>query len=311
MAKYAFTRLMRMAVTMLIVLTFVFIILRITGDPLDVLVPPSIPDETREFYRQEWGFDKPLWKQFQIYVGNVIQGDFGESLIEKRPVVEVVTERLPKTLLLGGVGFSLAIIIGVPAGMLAAFFHDRLADRVTTAVSVLGFSVPNYFLGIVFILIFAIRLGWLPASGSASWKHLILPAVTLGLAIAAQLSRFARSAMLDVLGKPYMRTAEAKGLSKPRQFIHHAFPNAGIPVVTILGFQFGLVVAGAAVIETVFGWPGIGRLLVTSITQRDFNVLQALVLMIAFAVALGNLVVDLLYGVLDPRISLTHRAKTP
>lgn len=297
-----------MIITLFVVLTFVFVILRVTGDPMEVLVPPALPDETREFYRQEWGFDEPILKQFQIYIGNVLQGEFGDSFIESRPVTEIIAERLPKTLLLGGVGFILAILIGIPLGMLAALSHGKALDRVTTAFSVLGFSVPNFFLGILFIMLFSLTLRWLPTSGSSSWKHLILPALTLGLAIAGQIARFARSALLDVMHKPYMRTAEAKGVSGTRRLWVHALPNAGLPIVTVLGFQFAVLVGGAAIIETVFAWPGIGRLLITSITQRDFNVLQALVLLIAFTVALGNLIVDILYGVLDPRISLASRS---
>jgi len=219
----------------------------------------------------------------------------------------VIGERVPKTLLLGGCSFLFALVLGVPLGILSALKRGKFFDHISSVVSVFSYSLPNYFLGILLILLFSIFLRWLPSSGSGGFNHLILPVITMGTAIAARIFRFSRSSMLEVLNQKYILASKTRGISWFRTVFFHALPNASIPIVTIIGFYFALIISGSAVVETVFGWPGIGRLLVSSITKRDLNVVQALVVIIGVAVAVGNFIIDLLYGVLDPRISISGK----
>ncbi len=308
MVGFISLKLLRAIATLWIVVTFVFVILRASGDPTYVLLPDDTPQYIIDIYRERWGIDRPLWEQYFTYIGSLLQGDFGVSFFDFRPALDLVLERVPKTLQLGLVAYAGGAIIGVTLGVVAALNRNTFIDRATMAVAVFGYSMPNFFFGLLLIIIFSLQLRWLPPSGSDTWQHMIMPAVTLGLAAASQIARFTRSSVLEVLRQSYMRTARAKGSSWPRRIRWHALPNAAIPTVTVLGFQFGLMIAGTVVIETVFAWPGMGRLFYQAVNARDYAVVQTIILLIAASIILINLLVDMLYAVLDPRVRLTGSA---
>lgn len=302
MTKFWLIKLARTTLTLWFVVTFTFVVLRTSGDPVMALVgPDALPEEIAQF-RAQWGLDQPMIVQYMRYVGQMATGQFGESLRNSRPVMEIILERVPWTLLLGGCAFLLAAVIGIPAGIAAALRRGKFLDRAVMAVAVFGFALPNFFMGILLILLFSLALQVLPSSGTGTFWHLVMPVLTLSTFTAGTLARFTRSAMLEVLEKPYMRAAAAKGVPAWRRILFHAFPNAAIPIVTIVGLNLGQLIAGAIVVETVFAWPGIGRLLVTAVSARDLAVVQGLVLVIAVTMVLANLAVDLIYGLLDPRI---------
>lgn len=300
--RFATVKLLRAALTLWLVITFVFVVLRISGDPTDILLPDDVAEEVREFYRVKWGLDKTLWEQYLAYWQALSTGDFGVSLRSGLPAWEVVIDRAPKTLLLGVCGLAMALFIGVPLGIIAAQYRDSAIDRGVMSFAVFGFSMPNFFLGIILILVFSLNLRWLPSSGSGTWAHLVMPAFTLGTAFAAQIARFTRSAMIDVTTRPYMRTAASKGAGPLRRVLQHAVPNAAAPVVTIIGLKVGELIGGAVVTETVFAWPGLGRLLTVAVASRDLPVVQTILILLAATMILSNLIVDLLYGWLDPRV---------
>jgi peptide/nickel transport system permease protein len=308
MASFVLQRTLRSLLTLWIVVTLVFLAFRLAGDPLSVLLPEDTPQSLRDFYTERWGLDRPLPEQYFRYFLNIFQGNLGQSYINGRDVTQIIAEELPDTLLLGISAFIVALTVGGGAGIIAALNHNRPLDRITMTFSVMAYSLPDYVLGIGLILLFAVELRWLPTSGNDSWRHLILPLVTLGLSSAARIARFTRSSVLEVLSAPYLRTARAKGLRERTVIARHALRNAAIPVVTILGLQLGFLVGGAAIVETVFAWPGIGRLFVSSVATRDLPVVQAVVLLLATGITLANLLVDLLYGLLDPRISVQGNA---
>jgi len=292
----------RSLLTLLICVTFVFVVLRVSGDPATQLLPDDTPLEVLEEYRARWGLDRPIWEQYVRYLGSVARGDFGISFADDRDALGVVVERIPATLQLGSLAFALSLLIGVPLGMLAALKRNTWVDRLAMGFAVLGYSLPNFFLAILLILCFSLWLRVLPSAGSQTSWHMVMPVVTLGTAAAGTIARFVRTAMLEVMGQPYLRTARGKGMGRGRQLVAHAVPNAAIPVVTVIGFQLGGLIGGAVITETVFAWPGVGRLLVTAVGQRDLAVVQAIVLMVAATMVVANLVVDLAYGWLDPRV---------
>ncbi|WP_295640056.1 ABC transporter permease [uncultured Mailhella sp.] len=302
MLLFILRKTLRALLTMFLVVTFTFLILRISGDPTEVMFPDDVPQEVKDAYRTAWGLDRPLPEQFAKYLVSVGHGDLGYSFRDSRPALDVVTERIPATLRLGLCSFALSVCLGIPLGLCAAFRRNTFLDRLATSVSVMGYSMPNFFLGILLILLFSLKLRLLPSSGSATPEHLIMPVITLGTATAGIVARFTRTAVLDVLGQPFIMAARAKGLSVPRLIFGHVLPNAAIPVITILGLQLGSVIGGALVTETVFAWPGIGRLLVQSVNYRDLAVVQTIVLIIAASMIICNLLVDMAYGWLDPRI---------
>lgn len=307
MGEFIIQRVLRSLLTLWIVVTLVFFALRMAGDPLSVLLPEDTPQVVRDFYIEKWGLDRSLPEQYVLYFINIFQGNLGQSFINGRDVSAIIGEELPFTLILGGSAFFISLVLGIAAGVIAAIYHNRGLDRVTMLLSVLAYSMPDYILGILLIILFALQLQWLPTSGNDSWRHMILPLVTLSASGIGRIARFTRSAMLEVLSANYLRTAQAKGLWQRTILFRHALPNALIPVVTILGFQLGLLVGGAAIVESVFAWPGIGRLFINSIATRDLPVIQAVVLLVAAGVTLANLLVDITYGLLDPRISLSGR----
>lgn len=295
-------KLLRAAFTMWLVVTFVFFVLRLTGDPVQQLLPDDASPEVFDFYRAKWGLDRPIWEQYLAYWASLFEGDFGISFRNNQPAFEMVWERSGKTALLGLTALGFALLIGLPMGALAAMRRDGWVDRTVMSLAVFGFSMPNFFLGILLILIFSLQLRVLPSSGSDSWAHLAMPAFTLGTAFAAQIARFARSAMIDVLNKPYMRTAASKGAGPMRQAVAHAAPNAAIPIVTIVGMKLGELMGSAVVTEVVFAWPGLGRLLTHSVANRDLAVVQCILMLIALTMVTANVATDLLYGWLDPRV---------
>ena len=302
MLMFIATRLLRAALTILFVMTFAFVVLRLSGDPALLIMSVDAPPEAILAFRKAWGLDQPVWQQYLSYIGHALTGDFGKSMRDGRQAIDLVMERVPATLAITLPALALKIGIGLPAGIYAALHRNSFADRATMAISVAGFTMPSFVLALVLVLIFAVNLGWLPASGADSPVHAILPIVTLGTAGAAIMARFTRSAMLEVLGQPYIRAASAKGVSWRRVIARHALPNAAIPTVTIVGFMIGSLVAGAVVVESVFAWPGIGRLLVSAVANRDLAVVQALLMVVASWMVMANFTVDIAYGWLDPRV---------
>ncbi len=295
-------KLLRAFLTVLLIVTTVFVILRLSGDPAIYVLGLEADPRALEQFRERWGLNDPIWQQYLTFIGNCLRGDFGYSYFEERDAMEAVLDRLPKTLLLMGVTAVFALAIGIPAGVIAALYRDSWVDRLAMTVSVAGFSLPNFVLGVFMILLFSVTLGWLPTAGSGTWQHLVMPVITMGLAEAAVFARFTRSAMLEAIHQPYMRTARAKGMRRNAAVWRHALPNAAIPLVTITGFFVGTLIAGGVVTESVFAWPGLGRLLVTSVANRDLAVVQIIVMLIALSMVITNLTIDLLYGWLDPRV---------
>lgn len=308
MLRYLLSRLLRAVLTIAAVVTFAFVVLRLSGDPALLIMSVDAPPEAVEAFRTAWGLDRPVWEQYLRYFVQVAQGNLGQSMRDGRPALTVVMERVPETLALTLPAFAMKLLIGIPAGIYAALNRNRLADRLTMVISVAGFTVPSFVLALILVLIFAVNLGWLPSGGAESWRHAILPVITLGLSGAAILARFTRSAMLEVLGQPYIRAASAKGLPWRRVVTDHALPNAAIPTVTIIGFMVGSLVAGAVVVESVFSWPGVGRLLVVAVSNRDLAIVQTILLLVAITMVCANLIVDTLYGWIDPRLRTARAA---
>lgn len=301
MLRYAVTRLARALLTLAMVVTFAFVVLRLSGDPATVIMGADAPPEAVDAFRAAWGLDQPIWIQYIAYYQAIFTGDLGQSMRDGRSALALVAERAPATLMITIPALLIKIGVGIPAGVYAALHRDSAIDRTVMVLAVAGFAMPSFVLGLLLVLVFAVTLGWLPSGGQGGWEHAVLPVVTLGLGGAALLARFTRSAMLEVLGQPYIRTGSAKGLAWARVVWRHALPNAAIPTVTIVGFMVGSLIAGAVVVESVFSWPGVGRLLVVSVGNRDLAVVQTILLMIAMTMIAANLIVDLLYGLLDPR----------
>ncbi len=282
--------------------TIVFVVMRLSGDPVVLILPPDAPTAEVFRVRREMGLDEPLWFQYLIFLRSAVQGDFGRSIHFRQPALAVALERIPATIQLAVTAFALAVVVAVPVGIVAAVRRFSLYDHLGMFLALLGQSVPTFFLGILLLLIFAVWFPLLPIGGTGTPAHLVMPAVTLGAFAMASIARLTRSAMLEVLSQDYIRTARAKGLKESTVILRHGFRNALIPVVTIMGLQFGTLLGGAVVTETIFAWPGIGRLAIQSIFNRDYPVVQATVFLAAVAFVAVNFVVDLFYAVLDPRI---------
>ena len=295
-------KLLRAVVAVWLVTTVVFVVMRLSGDPVPLLLPPDAPISEILRVRRELGLDRPLPVQYATFLGNAVRGDFGRSIHFAEPAWRVVTGYLPATLELGLTAFGLAVVLAFPIGVLSAIKRNSPLDHAAMALALLGQSAPTFYLGILFILVLSLQLGWFPTSGRDGWQHLVLPALTLGAFSTASIARLTRSAVLEVLRQDYVRTARAKGLRELAVVVKHALKNAALPVVTITGLQFGTLLGGAVVTETVFSWPGIGRLAVQSIYNRDYAVVQCTVFLAALMFVVINFVVDLVYGVLDPRI---------
>ncbi|HVL73800.1 MAG TPA: ABC transporter permease [Beijerinckiaceae bacterium] len=304
MLTYLARRLAEFAIVVLGVLTIVFLLQRLSGDPTGLLLPIDAPEEVRAELRRQLGLARPLLVQYLRFLGEVATGNLGESYRFRQPALGLVLDRLPATLLLAGASLLLSIVIALPLGILAAVRRNSWVDTLATGFSLIGQAAPVYWIGLLAILLFSVQWRLLPSMGGGSWQALILPAVTLAFYSTARIMRLTRSAMLDVLHQDYVRMARAKGLSEPVVLTKHALRNAAIPIVTIIGLQFGGLLGGAVITETVFAWPGVGRLAVNAVHQRDFPVVQAVTLVIAVSFALINLLVDLLYVALNPRVRL-------
>jgi peptide/nickel transport system permease protein len=299
----------------------IFTILHLTGDPAVLLMPPDATQEDIDNFRKLMGFNDPLffrwppwehlsppWRfltetQYGRFFTGVARGDFGNSFRHQQPAMSLVMERMPATVQLTLTAMAIAVCVAVPVGILSAVRRNSALDHAGMVLALLGQSMPVYWLGIMFILLFAVRLNLLPAFGAGSWKHLILPAITLGAFSMARIARLTRSSMLEVLGQEYVRTARAKGLSELRTVLKHSLKNAAIPVVTVIGLDMGTLLGGAVITETIFAWPGVGRLAVQAISYRDYPLVQAAVFTLALIFVLINFLVDILYTYLDPRVA--------
>jgi len=295
-------RLARAAVAVWLVSTVVFVVMRLSGDPVPLLLPPDAPRSEYARVAKELGTDRPLPVQYGVFLGNVLRGDFGRSIHFREPAFRVVLGYVPATAQLGLTAFALSVLVAIPIGVLSAVWRNSPIDQVAMGVALIGQSAPTFFLGILGILLLSLKAGWLPTSGRGDWTHLVLPALTLGAFAMASIARLTRSALLEVLRADYVRTARAKGLRERTVVIKHALRNAAIPILTITALQFGTLLGGAVVTETVFAWPGIGRLAIQSIYNRDYPVVQCVVFLSALVFIVINLTVELVYGVLDPRI---------
>ena len=304
MSVYLLRRLAQSVLVLLGVSFVVFFILYLTGDPALVLLPPDATAEDIREFRARMGFNDPFIVQYGRFLGGALRGDFGQSVRHGEPAFGLVLERLPATFELSGAALLVALLLAIPAGVVSAVRRNTATDYVATVVALLGQSMPTFWLGIMLILIFSVQLNVLPSSGRGGLEHLLLPAVTLGLFTTARITRLTRSGMLEVLNQDYIRTARAKGVSGPPVVWKHAFKNAAIPIVTIVGIELGTLLGGSVITETIFAWPGVGRLSVQAIYNRDYPVVQAAVFLLASTFVLVNLVVDLLYTYLDPRIRL-------
>ena len=305
MTGYLLRRTLRAAITLWAAVTFFFVLLRTDVDIGALALDLNASAEAIEAFNARWGFDKSVLEQYWIWLSGALQGDFGYSFRDARPASEWVAERLPKTLQLSLAGFALMILIGVPAGIAAAIRAGTPTDRTIMAVAAAGYSLPSFVLGLTLMYVFAVFLQLLPSTGSTTWAHLILPAATYGLTGAAGIARFTRAAMLEVLGRPYITAARAQGARPAEVVLSHAAPNAAIPVVTMLGFSAGQLIGHAVIVETVFAWPGLGQALISAVANRDLAVVQIMVMVFAAFMIGANLLVDLLYGLLDPRIRTT------
>ena len=300
--RFVLLKTLRALFTVWLAVTFVFIALRLTGDPALSVLSPEANQAAIDAFREAWGLNKPLWQQYLLYFQNILEGNLGQSYRDGRDAVQIVVAHIPKTLELGLSGLAFMLGLGIPLGVAAALKRNSLLDRMAMAFSVVGYSLPNFFLGILLILFFSMRLGLLPSSGSGTVGHLIMPLITLGTYGTGIIARFVRSAMLEVLNQDYIRTAQAKGAPWYRVVRWHALPNAAIPTLTMVGFLVGSMIGGAVVTEAVFSWPGVGRLIVLAVANRDLAVVQVIIIMVTTSMVITNLVIDLLYGFLDPRI---------
>lgn len=291
-----------MGITIFIVSLVVFFMVRLKGDPVSVMAPETFNQQQIEELRRAWGFDKPLWEQYVTFLRKAVTGDFGKSIAYRIPAMELVTQRLLWTYVLALSSAAVALVVAIPLGMVSAVYRGTFVDLLSTVLASIGRAMPAFWLGLMLMLIFSVNLRLLPAYGAERPASLIMPALALGTGMAATLSRLTRSAMLETLGQDYIRTAYSKGLTKRLVVVRHALRNALIPVVTAFGLQLGWLLGGAVIVESVFSWPGLGRLMIDSINLRDITVIQAGLLWFATSFVLINLAVDVLYTFLDPRV---------
>jgi glutathione transport system permease protein len=303
MASYFLKRLLGLLPTLLIVAVLVFLFVHmLPGDPARLAAGPDADPQTVALVRKDLGLDQPLPRQFTDFFGRMAHGDFGISLRSKRPVSVEIGERFLPTLWLTVTSMVWSVLFGMAIGIASAVFRNQWPDRLGMTLAVSGISFPAFALGMLLMEIFSVWLGWLPTVGADSWRHYILPSITLGAAVAAIMARFTRASFVEVIQEDFVRTARAKGLDERVVILKHCLRNALIPVVTMMGLQFGFLLGGSIVVETVFNWPGLGRLLVDSVNMRDYPVIQALVLLFSLEFILINLVVDVLYGFINPTI---------
>lgn len=304
MYGYLVRRLVLTVPVLLGVAILVFAIVRlIPGDPATAIAGPQATDAFIAQIAEQYHLNEPLYVQFGLFLRDLLMGDLGDSTFSRRPVMVELSERFPRTIQLTLAAMAVAMAIGIPAGIMSARRRNSIFDNLSMIVALLGVAAPVFWLALMLQLLFSVRLGWLPTTGTGTPAHLVLPAITLGMSTAGLIARVTRSSMLEVLRMEYVQTARAKGLSERDVIYGHALKNAMIPVVTVVGLQFGILLGGAVLTESVFAWPGVGRLLVDSILSRDYPVVQGTVLVLAATFVVINLIVDLLYAVLDPRIS--------
>ena len=302
MLQFILAKIARAFLTIIMVMTFAFVVLRLSGDPAQILLGPDAPADAVAAVRERWGLSDPIWKQYFAYLTQLLQFDFGVSMRNQVPAINLVLERVPATLALTIPALLLKLCIGIPAGVYAALHRNSIVDRGVIMMSILGFTIPSFVLGLVLVLIFSVNLTWLPSGGQDTYWHALLPIITMSIGGIGILARFSRSAMIEVLDQPYIRTAMSKGLPWREVVWRHALPNAAVPIITLVGFMVGALIAGAVVVESIFAWPGVGRLIVISVANRDLAVVQALLLVIAASMVIANLAVDFAYGLLDPRL---------
>ncbi len=307
MGAYLASRLAQSLIVIAAVVLIVFMMMFLSGNPALLLLPPDASREDILEFSRQMGFDRPLWEQFFSFAGNLLQGDFGRSWRFQAPVLPLVLERLPATIELAVASLALSLAIAVPIGVISAVKRNTFVDGAAMVFALIGQSTPAFWLGIMLILVFAVQLGLVPTSGREQWNSLILPAVTLGLSLAGRNARLVRSSVLEVLNEDYIRTARAKGLPEWRVVTMHGLRNALLPVVTVVGLELGHLLGGAVVVETVFAWPGIGLLAVQGVLGRDYPIVQAVIIVSALIFVITNLLIDLLYTWLDPRVSLQRQ----
>lgn len=303
MLKYIIKKLLMMIPILLGLTIILFLILHLApGDPVHLVVGPNVTPEVYENVRRSMGLDRPLIIQYFDYLSNLAKGDLGSSILQHRPVADIVLERFPITIGLGVRALLLSFLIAVPVGIIAAVNRNKSADFIAMTFALVGISMPTFWFGIILLYFFAYKLGLFPISGYGTWKHLVLPVITMGLTDAAVIARMMRSSMLEVIGQDYIRTARAKGLREKVVTNKHALKNALIPVITLLGMRMGWIIGGSVTLEIIFSIPGLGRTMVDSIFSRDYPVVQGSVLILATSVMISNLIADILYALVDPRI---------
>jgi peptide/nickel transport system permease protein len=302
MRGYVASRLAQTVLVVFLSLTAVFAMVRLSGDPVTLFMPMDIQAKDVDEFRERLGFNDPIGVQYARFIGGAVQGRFGESLRYKQDALGLVLERLPATLLLAGTALGLTFLIAVPLGVLSAVRRDGIFDHVATLMTVLGQAVPGFWLGLMMIYLFSVQLRWLPTGGIGTVSHLVMPSVVLAAFYSARVARLTRSAVLDILNEEYILTARAKGLAEARVIGKHTLRNSAIPIVTLAGLEAGQLLGGAVITETIFAWPGLGRLTVQALLNRDFPVVLAAVSLTSIVYTLMNLLVDLLYGWLDPRV---------
>ncbi|SDP43841.1 glutathione transport system permease protein [Rhodoferax sp. OV413] len=303
MLNFILKRLLGLLPTLLIVAALVFLFVHLLpGDPARLAAGPEAGEEVVQMIRKDLGLDLPMHEQFWRFISNAVQGDFGTSLRSKRPVSTEIAERFMPTFWLTVAAMGWSVLLGLVIGTVSAVWRNKWPDRLGMTLAITGISFPSFALGMVLMEVFSVQLGWLPTVGADSWRHYILPSLTLGAGVAAVMARFTRSSFIDIFKEDYVRTARAKGLNEFVVVVKHSLRNALIPVVTMMGLQFGFLLGGSIVVEKVFNWPGMGRLLVDSVEMRDYPVIQAEVLLFSLEFILINLIVDVLYAVINPTI---------
>jgi ABC-type dipeptide/oligopeptide/nickel transport system permease component len=303
MLKYLFRRLLVAIPVLLVTALLVFSAMHLAGgDPVNLVAGPTAPKETRDAIRVRLGLDKPLPVQFALYMGNVLQGDFGRSIMNRQEVSKLIVEKLPVTAELGVAAFALAYLLAIPLGIIAALNRNTFVDWFSMIIALIGVSMPGFWLGLILMYIFSLYLGWLPPIGFGDFRSLIMPALALGLPRVGRIARYTRSSVLEVIGQDYIRTAQAKGLPESVVVLKHALRNAALPIISLMGLDLGYIIGGSVVIENVFSRKGIGFMMLQAIFSRDFPVLQGAMFVLALAIILSNILADIAYMVVDPRI---------
>lgn len=305
MRQYLLKSILQFVPVMLLISLIVFLLVHVSGNPVALMLPDTATAEDRAALTAALGLDQPLYIQYFKFMGHLVQGDFGKSFRYNQPALPIVMDRLPATFELAAAAMLVATVIAVPLGIISATKRNSFWDVFATGAAVLGKAMPHFWLGIMFILLFSVKLGMFPVSGRGTMLHLVLPAVTLGTGIAAEMTRLIRSSMLEILGQDYIRTARSKGLGEKIVIYKHAFRNSLIPVVTIMALQISTLISGALITETIYAWPGMGQLIIQAVNTRDMAIVQAAVFVVAFLVILSNMLADLIYRILDPRIKIS------